>query len=386
VSYYKTILAILLLVTVIPIVAPGCSAPVSNQDIDTQTANKMIQSNQGNANFALVDVRRKDEFDSGHLANAVNVDEKQLIFENTINGKDKKKEYLLYCQTGVRGKEAQDMMKELRFRNVSNMAGGIAQWQADGLPVVRPVVNENITTQATDYMVQGNQGNPGFIIVDVRRKDEFDMGHLPNAVNIDYTLGDFKDKVSKQDLNKIFVTYCRTGGRGSAAANTMSGLGFKQVYNIIGGYNQWKADVLPMTRSVINEAIDTQSAFYMLKNNRTNPDLICIDVRTPAEYDSGHLAIAINLDVKSPDFWDKVGRLDRTKKYVIYDQDGTRVKEAAQTMKALEFWQVYNIDGGLTKWLADGFPLDSPPGDACFVPPTYYMALHGAELQATFSA
>jgi rhodanese-related sulfurtransferase len=374
-SYTKTILTILLLLTVIPIGSAGCSAPASNDDIDTQAANQMIQSNKDNPNFVLVDVRRKDEFDGEHLAAAVNIDKRLPDFEDTINEQDKKKEYVVYCRTGIRGGEAQDIMKELRFRKVYNLLGGINQWKADGFPVVKPVVNENITVEAVNYMIQGNEGKTDFVVVDVRRKDEFDAGHIANAVNIDFTKSDFKDRIGKQDRNNKYVVYCRSGSRSSKAANTMNGLGFRQVYNIIGGYNQWKADNLPIDRSVVNEFIDTQTAFYILKNNRTNPDLVCIDVRTKTEYDAAHPAIAINIDVNAPDFWDKIGRLDRTKKYVVYCQDGTRSKQALQVMKDYEFWQVYGIEGGLTRWLADGLPLDYAPGDTSAAPASFYLAL-----------
>jgi phage shock protein E len=70
-----------------------------------------------------------------------------------------------------------------------------------------------------------------------------------------------------------------------------------------------------------------------------------IDVRTPAEFDSGHLAGATNIDVQAADFHDRVGELDREGTYVLYCRSGARAGAAAEMMLDMGFEDVVNAGG-----------------------------------------
>jgi rhodanese-related sulfurtransferase len=83
-------------------------------------------------------------------------------------------------------------------------------------------------------------------------------------------------------------------------------------------------------------------------------DLVVLDVRTPEEYASGHLADAVNIDVRAADFSDKVGALDKNKSYLVYCRTGKRSLQATDIMKGLGFTDVTNLTGGITQWQADG--------------------------------
>jgi len=139
VSYTKTIIIAVLLMLIVPVLATGCSvvsAPVINEVISTQTAYKMIQSNQDNPNFVIIDVRTPDEFNAGHIAKASMVDYESQDFSAKISELDRNKKYLVYCRTARRSGLAVKVMKDLGFRKVYDMAKGINQWKAEGLPVV----------------------------------------------------------------------------------------------------------------------------------------------------------------------------------------------------------------------------------------------------------
>jgi phage shock protein E len=71
-----------------------------------------------------------------------------------------------------------------------------------------------------------------------------------------------------------------------------------------------------------------------------DPGATVVDVRTPAEYASGHLAGARNIDLQSPSFAAEVGRLDRAGAYVVYCRSGNRSAQAAQLMTAMGFTDV----------------------------------------------
>lgn len=74
---------------------------------------------------------------------------------------------------------------------------------------------------------------------------------------------------------------------------------------------------------------------------------VVIDVRTPAEFATGHLAHALNVDVSSDDFEEKVAGLDKGVTYVLYCRTGSRAAEAVETMAGLGFEKVLN-GGGYT--------------------------------------
>ncbi|MBK6979714.1 MAG: rhodanese-like domain-containing protein [Cytophagaceae bacterium] len=76
-------------------------------------------------------------------------------------------------------------------------------------------------------------------LVDIRTLDEYKSGHIQYAIQIDYYGEDFKEQLLKQlDKSKPVFIYCRSGNRTSKTVDIMKGLGFKEVNNLVGGYNE----------------------------------------------------------------------------------------------------------------------------------------------------
>jgi rhodanese-related sulfurtransferase len=69
---------------------------------------------------------------------------------------------------------------------------------------------------------------------------------------------------------------------------------------------------------------------------------IIIDVRTPAEFATGHLEGALNIDVQSPDFQAKISQLDPTKDYFVYCRSGNRSGQAMSQMSQMGFTSMLN--------------------------------------------
>ena len=84
------------------------------------------------------------------------------------------------------------------------------------------------------------------LVLDVRTKEEVDQGMLPGAVNIDFLQEDFSSKVSTINKNQKVLVYCKVGGRSKKAADILVKKGFKQVYNLEGGYDLWKMKGYPV--------------------------------------------------------------------------------------------------------------------------------------------
>ena len=86
-------------------------------------------------------------------------------------------------------------------------------------------------------------------------------------------------------------------------------------------------------------------------------DLIVLDVRTPDEYDEGHIDGSIMLDFYEADFADRLAQLDPEVPYLVYCRSGNRSGQTTQLMEDLGFSTVYDVDGGVIAWAEAGLPL-----------------------------
>lgn len=78
-------------------------------------------------------------------------------------------------------------------------------------------------------------------LIDVRTADEFEFGHLKNAINLDYLAEDFWDKVEKLDKEKNYFVYCRSGRRSIRVCTLMRNGGFDnaKIFNLDKGFAEW---------------------------------------------------------------------------------------------------------------------------------------------------
>ena len=80
------------------------------------------------------------------------------------------------------------------------------------------------------------------------------------------------------------------------------------------------------------------------------PNAVVIDVRTAAEARSGSIKGAVNIDIMSMDFQQKIAKLDKNKTYFVYCRSGNRSGQACQMMGDAGFTNVYNLSGGMMSW------------------------------------
>lgn len=105
------------------------------KDVSVKEAFDLMAKNKDNQSFVIIDVRTPQEFVNEYIEGAVNIDYYSEEFQNELNKLDKEKTYLIYCQSGNRSGKVLSIMKELDFREVYNMLGGIAQWKAKRYPL-----------------------------------------------------------------------------------------------------------------------------------------------------------------------------------------------------------------------------------------------------------
>lgn len=88
---------------------------------------------------------------------------------------------------------------------------------------------------------------------------------------------------------------------------------------------------------------------------------VVIDVRTPAEFASGHLEGALNIDVQSPDFEAQISALDPSGSYYVYCRSGNRSGAAIDRMEALGFTDLTNGGSVESASSATGIPVVTGP-------------------------
>ena len=100
-------------------------------------------------------------------------------------------------------------------------------------------INKINTSQAQEIF----SNKTGYIIVDVRTRQEYEDGHIPDAVNIpNEEISDERPK-ELRDLNQEIYIYCRSGNRSNQAANKLVKMGYTNVYDF-GGIIDWKGQIV----------------------------------------------------------------------------------------------------------------------------------------------
>lgn len=89
------------------------------------------------------------------------------------------------------------------------------------------------------------------------------------------------------------------------------------------------------------------------QNVELSAETVVIDVRTPAEFASGHLEGAVNIDVQSPDFAQQIMALDPTGEYLVYCRSGNRSSQAIAQMTQMGFDGENLINGGSVQQASD---------------------------------
>lgn len=111
---------------------PGnCTTPV---EIGADEAYDFIISK----NPIIIDIRTHLEYEEERLENvSYNIDFYAEDFKAKLNELDKNAKYLIYCRTGRRTGLALEIMKELGFKDIHHIKGGIVDWKAKGYPTVK---------------------------------------------------------------------------------------------------------------------------------------------------------------------------------------------------------------------------------------------------------
>lgn len=91
---------------------------------------------------------------------------------------------------------------------------------------------------------------------------------------------------------------------------------------------------------------------------RSAPNTVVLDVRTPREYDAGHIKGALNIDFNASDFQEKIKKLDPSKTYLVHCAGGVRSAKACNALDRIAFTNLVNLDPGFRAWEKAGKPVE----------------------------
>lgn len=98
------------------------------------------------------------------------------------------------------------------------------------------------------------------------------------------------------------------------------------------------------------------SAAEFSREINASQNAVIVDVRTPAEFEKGHIEHAININWNGTDFNTQIARLDKTAPVYVYCLSGGRSSEAAEEMREEGFEHVIELAGGLMDWRTNNLP------------------------------
>lgn len=143
---------IIVVLTVFTIILNSCSTGQSQNTKTNLTAVEFAEKIKELPNTPIIDVRTPDEFSGGHLQNAQNIDISDSNFEQQIETLDKSKPVFVYCLSGGRSASAASKMREIGFKEVYELDGGIMKWRGANLPETTSLATAKTTGMSkADY-------------------------------------------------------------------------------------------------------------------------------------------------------------------------------------------------------------------------------------------
>jgi rhodanese-related sulfurtransferase len=252
--------------------------------------------------------------------------------------------------------------------------------------------------------------NPDLVLVDVRQPEEYAESHIPGAVDIP-----LRDLAKNLDLppalDEPMVVYCGSAFRSAIAMTSLQILGYTDVKSMSGGFRAWlgeeyattteppeaEASTAPVLDADVLAAVDAQlsglpEGWGSVKPEDLNIELIenppdrLIDVRTPAEWETGYIAGAVHMPLE--ELMSFVGDWPENKdaNIVVYCKSGHRGNMAATMMRTLGYTNIRNLSGGFLAWGTEGLPIEGAEPAAAEFDAVALFTAYIESLPASFNA
>ncbi len=191
-----------------------------------------------NAGVVALDTRPAAQFGAGHVPGSVNIGltGQYASWAATVIGLGKP--ILLIAEDDERVHESSMRLARVGIETVVGfLEGGIQAWEKAGLPL------EEIP-QVSVHQLKDNLER--WQVLDVRRLGEWQAGHIAGARH--HPLDRFPQSLPPLDPNRPVAVHCKSGFRSSAASSLLQARGFREIYNVTGGFDAWTASGYPVVK------------------------------------------------------------------------------------------------------------------------------------------
>jgi glyoxylase-like metal-dependent hydrolase (beta-lactamase superfamily II) len=187
------------------------------------------------ADVQLLDVRSSAAFGAGHVPGSIHVGLGGQLASWAGTLLDPKRDIVIVSEDEDGAREAALRLSRVGLeRVVGFLAGGVAAWDRSGRPLARL---PQITVD--ELRAQIGERRDRLQVVDVRRRGEYEGGHVPGAVLA--PLSALEQEAARLDPSAPTAVICAGGYRSSAATSLLRRRGFADLSNVVGGTSAWVA-------------------------------------------------------------------------------------------------------------------------------------------------
>ena len=185
-----------------------------------------------------LDVRSGDQFASAHVPGSINIalSGQFASWAGTVLGLSSRP--VLIAESAEQLSEARLRLARVGIEDTRGyLQGGTKGWAESGLPLA---VLPQITVEILQQRMRADECQ----VLDVRREPEWQAGHLADAAW--WPLDNFKVSPPEIDRDATVVVHCKGGYRSMIACSLLQRAGFRNVTNLIGGFDAWQRAKLPV--------------------------------------------------------------------------------------------------------------------------------------------
>jgi hydroxyacylglutathione hydrolase len=189
-----------------------------------------------------LDVRPAEEFAASHVPGSVNIglSGQFASWAGTLLGLTSHP--VLIAGSNEQIEEARIRLARVGIEAIDGfLAGGLPAWKGAGLPLAAIA---QISVQELNSKLHSN----GLQVLDVRRAGEWDSGHIEEATW--WPLDNFKVSPPEIDHSVQLAVHCKGGYRSVIACSFLARAGFNNIVNVIGGFDAWQQENLPVVSAV----------------------------------------------------------------------------------------------------------------------------------------
>ena len=191
-------------------------------------------------NAVVLDTRPAAQFGAGHIPGSIHIAlcGQYASWAGTLLGLETS--VVLVAEDAGRAEEARLRLARVGLdKTVGYLDDGVRAWQQAGLPL------EDVPQISVLQLYEQLCEQPDAIqVIDVRRPGEWAAGHIEQArLKPLHKLSTLLDDL---DVQKPIAVHCKSGYRSSIGTSLLQRAGFKQVMNVVGGFDAWEAHKLPM--------------------------------------------------------------------------------------------------------------------------------------------